>query len=43
VPGNGSVPNPVQAWATLAENIFALQRRTWANLMGAGTRRSDDR
>ena len=28
VPGNGSVPNPVQAWGTLAEIIFAHQRRT---------------
>ena len=37
--GQRLVPNPVQAWAILAENIFALQRRTWANLTGAGTRR----
>jgi hypothetical protein len=28
------VVNPVQLWATLADNLFALQRRTWANIPG---------
>jgi hypothetical protein len=36
--------NPVQAWATLANNLFALQRKTWANLAGfTGTRNPQDR
>jgi hypothetical protein len=36
--------NPVQAWATLANNLFALQRKTWANMAGfPGTRNTQDR
>lgn len=36
--------NPVQAWATLANNLFALQRNTWANMAGfPGTRNTQDR
>jgi hypothetical protein len=29
------VNNPVQAWATLVENIFTMQRKTWANMATA--------
>jgi hypothetical protein len=31
----GGVVNPVQLWATFANNVFALQRKTWANLAAA--------
>jgi hypothetical protein len=34
------VVNPVQAWVNLAGNLFALQRRTWANI--AGVQRPDN-
>jgi len=37
-PGNASVTNPVQAWATLVENIFTMQRKTWANMATAPVR-----
>jgi hypothetical protein len=41
--GNAAVTNPVQVWATLVENIFTLQRRAWANMVGtAVTRRTND-
>jgi hypothetical protein len=33
-PAVATVVNPVQLWATLAGNLFALQRRTWANIPG---------
>jgi hypothetical protein len=29
------VVNSIQLWATLANNVFALQRKTWANLAAA--------
>jgi hypothetical protein len=38
------VVNPVQIWATLVENLFSLQRKSWTNMAGfAGTRNSQDR
>jgi hypothetical protein len=38
------VANPVQVWASLFGNLFALQRRTWANMAGiAGERDNQGR
>jgi hypothetical protein len=34
------VVNPVQAWAEVVNNLFALQRQTWANI--AGIQRPDN-
>jgi hypothetical protein len=34
------VANPIQLWVNLAGNLFALQRKTWANI--AGIQRSDN-
>jgi hypothetical protein len=39
-----TVANPLQVWASAFENLFSLQRKTWANLAGlAGTRNTQDR
>ena len=35
-----AVVNPVQAWAEVVNNLFALQRQTWANI--AGIQRPDN-
>jgi len=35
-----AVVNPVQVWSTLVGNLFALQRKTWANFVGV--QRSDN-
>jgi hypothetical protein len=43
-PTAAAVVNPVQLWATLAGNLFALQRKTWANMAGFDhTRNPQDR
>jgi len=32
------VANPIRLWATFANNVFALQRKTWVNLTAAQRR-----
>jgi hypothetical protein len=39
-----SVANPVQVWAAMVGNLYALQRKTWTNLAGLnGTKDSQER
>jgi hypothetical protein len=41
---SASAVNPLQVWTTLFENLFSLQRRTWATMASfAGSRDEQNR